>query len=69
MVVKGQHAGIPQTRARHFTVAVKSDDVDVDFKATCAHARAEVGGWVIEDLQTSPLLPTQSSTGHSVRRR
>ncbi len=52
-VVKGQHVGIPQTRARHFTVAVKSDDVHIDFKAISAPTVSEPRsvGWVIEDLQ------------------
>ena len=47
---------IPQTRARHFTVAVKSDDVDVDFKAISAPTVPEPRsvGWVIEDLQNKP---------------
>ena len=55
-VVRGQHVGIPQTRARHFTVAVKSDDVDVDFKAISAPTVPEPRsvGWVIEDLQNKP---------------
>ena len=56
-VVKGQHVGIPQTRARHFTVAVKSDDVDIDFKAISAPTVSEPRsvGWVIEDLQNKAM--------------
>ncbi len=55
-VVKGQHVGIPQTRARHFTVAVKSDYVDVNFKAISAPTVPEPRpvGWVIDDLQDKP---------------
>jgi DNA (cytosine-5)-methyltransferase 1 len=56
-VVKGQHVGIPQTRARHFTVAVKSADVDIDFKAISAPTVSEPRsvGWVIEDLQNKAM--------------
>jgi DNA (cytosine-5)-methyltransferase 1 len=60
-VVKGQHIGVPQTRARHFTVAVKRKDVDVDvdvdFKTISAPTVSEPRsvGWVIEDLQNTPM--------------
>jgi DNA (cytosine-5)-methyltransferase 1 len=52
-VVKGQDIGVPQTRARHFTVALNSPNANVDFdqfsKPTVPEARSV--GWVIEDLQ------------------
>lgn len=52
-VVKGPHIGIPQTRARHFTVGINEPLADVTFeqfsKPTVKDARSV--GWVIEDLQ------------------
>ena len=52
-VVKGHHIGIPQTRARHFTVAVLNEDVDVSFeqfsKPTTIIPRTL--RWAIDDLQ------------------
>ena len=52
-VVKGPQIGIPQTRARHFTVGINEPLADVTFeqfsKPTVKEARSV--GWVIEDLQ------------------
>lgn len=52
-VVKGPRIGIPQTRARHFTVAVKAQLADVEFEqfaeSTVTEPRSV--GWVIQDLQ------------------
>ena len=52
-VVKGPHIGIPQTRARHFTVGINEPHADVTFeqfsKPTVKDARSV--GWVIDDLQ------------------
>ena len=51
--MKGPHIGIPQTRARHFTVGINEPLADVTFeqfsKPTVKDARSV--GWVIEDLQ------------------
>ena len=56
-VIRGEEIGIPQTRARHFTVAVKSKDVNVDFKTISAPTVSEPRsvGWVIEDLQNRTI--------------
>ena len=52
-VVKGQQIGIPQTRARHFTVAVLNENVDISFeqfsKPTTIIPRTL--RWAIDDLQ------------------
>jgi DNA (cytosine-5)-methyltransferase 1 len=52
-VVKGPHIGIPQTRARHFTVAIREQSANVEFEQfsqpTVGQSRSV--GWVIDDLQ------------------
>ena len=57
-VIRGEEIGIPQTRARHFTVAVKSKDVNVDFKTISAPTVSEPRsvGWVIKICKTGRLF-------------
>ena len=56
-VVKGHLIGIPQTRTRHFTVAVLDPSVDMEFeqfsKQTVENPRTV--GWAIDDLQGEEL--------------
>ena len=53
-VVRGEQIGIPQTRARHFTVAIKGSHPDFSFAdiATPTHKQPRDLKWAIGDLDT-----------------
>ena len=52
----GEQIGVPQTRARHFTVGLKDSTAKISFdhfsKPTVSEARSI--GWAINDLQGQP---------------
>ena len=53
-VVRGEQIGIPQTRVRHFTVAIKGSHPDFSFTAIAAptHKQPRDLRWAIGDLNT-----------------
>lgn len=65
-VVKGEQIGVPQTRARHFTVGLKDAFVDLSFdhfsKPTVSDARSI--GWAIDDLQDQ-AAPSEAMFYHT----
>lgn len=65
-VVKGEQIGVPQTRARHFTVGLKDSTAEISFdhfsKPTVSEARSI--GWAIDDLQ-GQTAPSEAMFYHT----